>query len=207
MSSGIYLITNNVNGKVYVGQSVNIERRWLAHKEASENGKELHLYRAIRKYGIDNFSLKVLMYINDKSLMNELEAKFIIDYNSTDRKFGYNLQSGGKSFLQSEETKEKLRTVFSSENVKEKCRVSHLGKRHSESSKEKMRQAKLGVPQSKEHINNCRASKLGKRPSLETKEKMRKAHLGLHWFTNGIETVKARTCPGGYVPGRRLLSR
>lgn len=49
---GIYKITNRINGKIYIGQSVNIVRRWYAHKECVSNN---HLSAAIAKYGLENF--------------------------------------------------------------------------------------------------------------------------------------------------------
>ena len=56
--SGIYKITNLANNKVYIGQSTNILKRFNAHKSRAFNPKnsqyESHLYRAIRKYGLDN---------------------------------------------------------------------------------------------------------------------------------------------------------
>lgn len=56
---GIYKITNLINNHSYVGQSVDISRRWNAHKEEAKKEKsdkfDYPLYRAIRKYGINNF--------------------------------------------------------------------------------------------------------------------------------------------------------
>ena len=56
---GIYLITNKINGKQYVGQSGNINRRFLEH---SYKGKEsrIPLDVAIKKYGKDNFKFEIL---------------------------------------------------------------------------------------------------------------------------------------------------
>ena len=56
---GIYKITNNINGKVYIGQSVNITRRWREHRtryhQDSKDSINSHLYRAARKTeGWDN---------------------------------------------------------------------------------------------------------------------------------------------------------
>ena len=50
---GIYKITNNINNKVYIGQSVNILARWQQHKQANDN---LPIHLAIQKYGINNLS-------------------------------------------------------------------------------------------------------------------------------------------------------
>ena len=61
--TGIYKITNMINGKCYVGQAVNIKRRWKKHKEVAFNNKDpgysYPLYQAIRKYGLENFAFEV----------------------------------------------------------------------------------------------------------------------------------------------------
>ena len=66
---GIYKITNLVNGKVYIGQSVDIYKRWTEHKDCITSKKGYKpLYRAFRKYGINNFEFIVLEYCDEKQL-------------------------------------------------------------------------------------------------------------------------------------------
>lgn len=71
---GIYLIENLINGKKYVGQSIEIEKRWKNHLSAFKNTKEkvykYPLYRAIRKYGINNFRFSVLEQCKEMELNN-----------------------------------------------------------------------------------------------------------------------------------------
>ena len=60
---GIYKITNVKNGDCYIGQSIDIGRRWRSHLSChSREGThyEYYLYRAFRKYGVDNFKFEVL---------------------------------------------------------------------------------------------------------------------------------------------------
>ena len=95
---GIYKITNNINKKVYIGQSIDIKRRWRGHKSTATNPNDecynLPLYRAIRKYGIENFIFEVLEECNVSEL-NEKERFYIQKYNSYFN--GYNLTLGGDS--------------------------------------------------------------------------------------------------------------
>lgn len=74
---GIYKITNNINGKIYIGKSNNIERRFKDHKRLSftEGHKEYDktLYRAFRKYGIENFSFEVIEKLDNYNLSPERE--------------------------------------------------------------------------------------------------------------------------------------
>lgn len=92
---GIYKITNKINNKCYVGQSVDIEKRWIHHKHDAMC-LDLPLYRAIRKYGIENFNFEVLEECKIKDL-DLLEIKWINVCNSRDYNYGYNLAEGGKS--------------------------------------------------------------------------------------------------------------
>ena len=93
---GIYKITNLINNKVYIGQSVYIEQRWRQHRYAANSGNDHYLYRAIRKYGIKNFSFTVIEQCA-QDLLNEREQYWIKQYKSNDSNYGYNLTAGGQS--------------------------------------------------------------------------------------------------------------
>lgn len=87
---GIYKITNKLNGKCYIGQSVDIYNRWHEHKYA--DCKDSVIHRAIKKYGKDNFSFEILEKIPREEL-NEREIYWIKYYDSYNN--GYNLTLGG----------------------------------------------------------------------------------------------------------------
>lgn len=96
---GIYKITNKINQKIYIGLSRNIEKRWKEHKNIAFNIKSpqynKHLYKAIRKYGIENFEFTVL----EECLENELSQKeiyYIKQFNSFLE--GYNETTGGEFY-------------------------------------------------------------------------------------------------------------
>lgn len=84
--TGIYIIRNTINNKVYIGQSVDIKTRWRQHK-CSNN--DYPLYRAFRKYGLENFTFEVLLECSkDELLINE--QKYILEYRSLESNYGYN---------------------------------------------------------------------------------------------------------------------
>lgn len=101
---GIYKIENLINGKVYIGQSVDIKGRWNEHKlvnsRASKDAlkrQKYPLYLAFEKYGLDNFSFEVIEECPVEEL-NEKEQFYIKKYNSYidfPNSNGYNLTLGG----------------------------------------------------------------------------------------------------------------
>ena len=93
---GIYKITNKLNNKVYIGQSTDIKRRWTVHKNrAFVKNKEYdkYLYRAFRKYGIDNFSFEIIEECSKEEL-DEKEKQYILQYHSCIDAYGYNETCG-----------------------------------------------------------------------------------------------------------------
>ena len=94
--SGIYIITNKINNKVYIGQSVDIRTRWWNHRcELNRNNHyNRHLQGAWNKYGEDNFDFSILEECTQDDLNNR-EVYWIDKYNSTNPKNGYNLSTGG----------------------------------------------------------------------------------------------------------------
>lgn len=92
---GIYKITNTINNKCYIGQSVNIEHRWIEHKSAARNYSQKNssaLYNAINKYGIENFKFEIIEETSIEKL--DEREKYWIQYYDT-YYHGYNLTTGG----------------------------------------------------------------------------------------------------------------
>ena len=93
----IYKITNQKNGMVYIGSSIEVERRWRQHKEASINEKDHHynypLMIAFREFGIANFTFEIVDTLPTWEAMIEAEHNWIVKencikpngYNQTDK--------------------------------------------------------------------------------------------------------------------------
>lgn len=102
----IYMHKNKINGKVYIGQSCNINVRW--HPSSYQSSS--YFFNAIQKYGWENFEHIIL---EDNLTINEADEKeqyYIKFYKSLNRNYGYNLKTGGNAgYHLSKETKEKMR--------------------------------------------------------------------------------------------------
>ena len=97
----IYCYTNKINGKKYVGQTINPEQRYNAHKSNYQNPNHTEynslIHRAFRKYGFDNFTYEILVKdIDDINVLNELEIYYIKKFNCQTPN-GYNVEAGGKN--------------------------------------------------------------------------------------------------------------
>ena len=115
MMNQIYKITNQINGKVYVGLTTNgVKQRWSEHRSRFNLGERDHkLYQAMRKYGISNFHIDVIHEVNDASELPTLEIEYIKKFDSFNN--GYNMTCGGD--VVSNETKEKLRKIFTGRKI------------------------------------------------------------------------------------------
>lgn len=111
MIIGIYKIENLINHKCYIGQSIDIHRRWTDHKRVykleTEASYDYPIYRAFRKYGLENFSFEILEECLSSEL-NEKEKLYIRKYDSFFN--GYNQSFGGDS--KCEKPKENILKVF-----------------------------------------------------------------------------------------------
>lgn len=103
----IYKAQNKINGKIYIGQSINsLEHRKNQHyREAKSKNKNNYFHNALIKYTKDDFKWIILEECESKDDLNVLEIKYILDFNSTNRDIGYNRKLGGEQGLCSEETK------------------------------------------------------------------------------------------------------
>ena len=161
----IYKLTNKINGKPYVGQTIMVvEKRWEKyiglHCKAQPK-----LYNALKKYGPDNFTFEVIdTSAIDQHQLNDLEDLYIIKFDSI--KNGYNSRSGGSRGKLSNETKQRISNSTSGENN------PMFGKLHSEESKRKISESKMGIMNSIETRRKMSASHLGVKLPDEQKRKI-----------------------------------
>jgi group I intron endonuclease len=181
MGSYIYIIENKVTGAAYVGKSNDVRRRWYKHQTAAKTGAEGYLYRAMRKYGIENFNIHIADEAEDEVyVLNVLEPEWIQYLQEMKVKL-YNLTDGGDGipgFKHSEEAKLMIGLKNSqkncSEETKEKLRKINSGKSVSDEARKKISAALQGVkkpPRSKEHCEKLSKACNGRVQSVEEREK------------------------------------
>lgn len=167
---GIYKITNNINGKCYIGKSVNIEKRFYEHKYT--NRTNIYLNSAMKKYGIDNFSFDVIE-LCEKKILSEREIYWINYYNSI-YPYGYNLTYGGEGG-NTYECKSEEEMMLIKNKIGESLKGENngfYGKHHTEETKEKLRQANIGKYISDEQKRKISESLIGHYMSDYTKKKI-----------------------------------
>lgn len=104
----IYVIENTINYKLYVGQTVNLERRRRSHFSNSREQGNQAIKAAMQKYGKNHFDFVILEGCETSDELNERESYWIKELN-TISPYGYNLNSGGQSFVISDETRLKMK--------------------------------------------------------------------------------------------------
>ena len=99
----VYKITNMINGKVYIGQTINWEERRKQHIRAGKADMtvcknttyQMSLYDDMRKYGVENFVFEVIQEVETLDELDAYEIVYIRKYRSNHPKFGYNVSYGG----------------------------------------------------------------------------------------------------------------
>jgi len=166
--SGIYQIKNTIDGKKYIGSSVNIRKRWNSHKSSLERGDHhsSHLQNAWNKFGKDNFVFEILEEVCKISDLITAEQKYIIQYRASDRISGYNIApfAGGSCLgvRHTPETIERFKKRKHTQETKNKIGNANRGMKRTTESKNKMRLVALHRPP----------------PTQETREKISRAMLG-----------------------------
>ena len=184
----IYKITNQINGKIYIGKhsTDNLDDGYM--------GSGILICKAEKKYGIENFTKDYLAFCDTEERLNWFEKFYIKKFNA--RQVGYNLTDGGDGhlgFIMTEETKQKISEAKKgktpSEETKQKLSEAKKGKTLSEEHKQKISEAikkrlvEKGVPFKSKHQSEETKQKIsdamkGKTFSKEHKQKISEAKKG-----------------------------
>ena len=126
--SFIYVIKNLINGKVYVGKSVDPAGRWGDHKKVALGGREKYsneffaIHAALAKYGVDNFQFDILEEFETEVEAYLAEMTAISLFHSNDKNYGYNCNAGGEGgTTPNEEVRQKL---IAAANTPERIKIA-----------------------------------------------------------------------------------
>jgi group I intron endonuclease len=169
ITSGIYCFENLIDGKKYVGQSINLERRFKKHINDLNKNKDdsIILQNAWNKYGKDSFIYTILIECS-LDLLDEKEKLYIKELHTHISEHGYNISWGGnspnKGIKLSEETKQKLSKWHTgrkpSFETRLKLSTSQKGRKVSEETRKKISIGRKGIPMPKEAIERARKNRI-----------------------------------------------
>lgn len=197
MTSGIYIIINNLSNKCYIGQSINVEQRHRRHiiNLSGNRHTNSHLQASWNIHGRDTFSFDLLEICKKEiNILTEAEQHWM-DYFKFIGAELYNMCPSAGSCLgykHTQETRDKKKGQIppnkgkkASPELKAKLSLAHmgridsrLGKVHSEETKKQISEKKTGIKLSEEHKEKIRQGNLGRVCSEETKHKLSLAHKG-----------------------------
>lgn len=169
----IYLIRNAINNKKYVGQTVRaLNDRISDYKRGYGNE---YLNNAFNKYGWENFEFSIIDTAQTIDELNTKEIRYITEYNTTNKEFGYNIEEGGRNAIPDIETIEKM----SKSHIGIKQTDSWISKRIAKagtSEAKKYGRIKINKEHDNQH-NNSLKYWLGKNRDEKTKIKISETKL------------------------------
>lgn len=195
MTGQIYLIRNGINGKGYVGQTkLTVSARYKKHLENVKRGIDGALYRAMRKHGVENFTV-IEVATCDRLLLDDLEKHYIKFFGTSSKSgHGYNMTDGGDSrrvpegWRHKDESKAKnsashkgMKRPPRSAEWREKQAAAKAGKQLSDETKSKIAAKLKGQkkpPRSEEYKATMAAAKKGQGKGKPWSEARRRAHKG-----------------------------
>ena len=206
---GIYLITNKINGHMYVGQSTNIHKRWRQHCALYDLDSSL-VEKAIAKYGEENFSFDIIITLeNDTEKLNDAEREWIAILNTYEDKNHYNQTPGGdfnpaKVPEIASKISEAKKGKKYSEETRKKMSEAHKGQKLSEEARKKISKAHKGKKKSKEHRKKLSEAQTGKKHSEKTRKKMSEAKKGKKRSEDAKKKIsEAKNTTGYYRVGKK----
>ena len=188
MKTGVYKITNLVNGKVYIGASKDIERRWSVHRRGLTAIAE-----DLQTFGLENFKFEILLECPE-TMLAQWERDMIALYDADDPEKGYNSKNDRPYSLKLSESMKGKNRYPRTDYQKQKVSESHKGIPHSEETKRKMSESlkghkpwNTGISLSdetrrkiSETLKGKPSAMKGKHHSEETKRKLSEAKR-LYW--------------------------
>jgi group I intron endonuclease len=192
---GIYKITNP-NGKVYIGQSIDIERRFN-HYKLLKCKEQPRLYKSLLKYGIEEHRFEIIWQCN-KCYLNRWERYFQEMHNSTGKN-GLNcilVKTDDFSGGHSEESKKKISKALKGRKLttKHKSNIANGNSKRliTDEHRKNLGNGNRGRTFTKEWVDKLREAQIGKFKSKETKDKISQSLKGRTFSEEHKQKLKAR---------------
>jgi group I intron endonuclease len=162
-NSGIYIIHNLINNKIYIGSAVDINKRLCQHRSNLRGQRHInsHLQHAWDKYGKDSFEFKVIIHC-EPILLLHYEQMYIDEY-EWDMLYNINPVAG-----------------------------SSLGMKHTDNAKKNMSKASKGKKKSPEHCANISKGQKNKKLTLETRKRISEAQKGNKYCLGRVMSSETR---------------
>jgi len=184
--SGIYIIRNSVNSKVYVGSAASFKKRFSAHLNSLKRGDHHSklLQRFSNKYGLETLSFELVATCCIESLIST-EQHFIVFYKAADAAYGFNhcpIAGSTRGFSPTKETRRKISETQRGRKLSPdfcaKLSIAQTGRKHSQETKDKIGAAHKGKQISGETKAYLSALYAGKGPGPAATEKARLVNTG-----------------------------
>lgn len=206
----IYLITNNINNRRYVGQH---KYAGYPNKDPNYHGGGHLLKKAYNKYGRENFSEEILCWVRDKEQANKFEKELTLKYKADIDHGGYVLKIGDDKEV---ELSKELLEYYKSEKFRDKMSKAMQGNKNgsgvvfTQERRDKISRTMTGNQNGKGLKGHKRSEKEKKNLSERMKKliaegkfdnfkySQRGKNIGTRWYNNGERNIRARECPEGY---------
>jgi len=190
----LYRVTNKINNKIYIGQTVKPSARWWQHKHDAIDPK-IPFHYAINKYGADNFEFEIIATCKSQNDANYIETELVKQYEShISTGKGYNATHGGMNAPKTEEFKQMMKKWHASLSTEERAKISQ-------------KQSEATIKQIAEHGHPAQGNKWTEEQRIklsetlkaldkdaiytpEVRKRMSEAHIG---FKQSPETIIKRT--------------
>jgi group I intron endonuclease len=161
-SSGIYSITNTINGKRLIGSTTNFRKRFIKYLGHLKNNTQNspHIQNSYNKHGTNAFKIELINLCNEENLL-EFEDYYIMAFNTMDDKYGYNLKTASR--------------IICSPETRKRMSDSHKGKK-----------------QNKEQIENFIKARIGMKYDLSTEQRTKISERSIRINTGRKHTEESK---------------